>query len=136
MLSFITIFLRSFVICITSKFLKNPENRTFIDLMLTNSYRSFHKSCTLEMANVRFPVRWLSLSWSHTFIKKIWNITKYRDYSNFCNEKYRQRILKEMSNWAQNNSNNYDKFLKICKDVLDGRAPVKRRYLRLIIVNL
>lgn len=36
-----------------------------------------------------------------------------------------------MSNWAQNNSNNYDKFLKICKDVLDGRAPVKRRYLRL-----
>ena len=36
-----------------------------------------------------------------------------------------------MSNWAQNNSNNYDKFLKICKDVLDGSASVKRRYLRL-----
>ena len=35
-----------------------------------------------------------------------------------------------MFNWAQNNSNNYDKFLKICEDVLDGRAPVKRRYLR------
>ena len=30
-----------------------------------------------------------------------------------------------MSNWAQNNSNNYDKFLKICKDVLDGRLQLR-----------
>ena len=35
-----------------------------------------------------------------------------------------------MSNRAQENSNNYDIFLNICKDALDEMAPSKRKYLR------
>ena len=42
--------------------------------------------------------------------KKEQKLIKYRDYSNFCNEEYSQHILNEMSNRAQDNSNNYDIF--------------------------
>ena len=35
-----------------------------------------------------------------------------------------------MSNRAQENSNNYDIFLNICKDALDEMALIKRKYLR------
>ena len=54
MLSFKAISLTSFVNCIISKLIKdptcfkNPENSTYIDLMLTNSYRRFHKSSAIE----------------------------------------------------------------------------------------
>lgn len=35
-----------------------------------------------------------------------------------------------MSNQTQSNSNNYDIFLNILKDALDGRALIKRKHLR------
>ena len=41
-----------------------------------------------------------------------------------------QQVLKDMSNQAQNNSNNYDTFLNIFKDALDDRASIKRKHLR------
>ena len=64
------------------------------------------------------------------FHKKESKIIKYRDYSNFCNKDYSQHTLNEMSNRALDITNNYNIFLNICKDALDARAPIKRKYLR------
>ena len=64
------------------------------------------------------------------FLKKESKIIKYRDYSTFCNEEYGQHISNETSNRAQDNSNNYDIFLNICKHAFDKRAPIKRKYSR------
>ena len=63
-------------------YFKNTENPTCIDLMLTNSYRSFHKSRAIETG----------LSDSHKMIVKVMKsyfhkeeskTIKHRDYSHF-----------------------------------------------------
>ena len=81
---------------------KNPENPICIDLMLTNSYRSFHKSCLIETGLSDFHKMIVTVMKSY-FHKKETKTIKYRDYSNFCNEEYSQHILNEMSNRAQDN---------------------------------
>ena len=81
---------------------KNPENPTCIDLTLTNSYRSFHKSCLIETGLSDFHKMIVTVMKSY-FHKKESKTIKYRDYSNFCNEEYSQHILNEMSNRAQGN---------------------------------
>ena len=97
--------------------------------MLTNSYRSFHESCAIETGLSDFHEMIFTVMKSY-FHKKKSKIIKYRDYSNFFKEECSQHILNEMSNRALDNSNNYNIFLNICKDAIDERAPIKRKYLR------
>ena len=66
---------------------KNLENPTCIDLMLTNSYRSFHNSCVIETGLSDFHKMTVTVIKSY-FHKKESKIMKYRDYSNFFNEEY------------------------------------------------
>ena len=61
---------------------KNPVNPTCIDLMLTNSYRSFQNSCAIETG----------LSDFHRMIvtvMKAYRVVTYRDYKNFSENDYR-----------------------------------------------
>ena len=71
--------------------------------MLTNSYRSFHKSCAIETGLSDFHEMIFTVMKLY-FHKKESKIIKYRDYSNFCKEEYSQHILNEMSNRALDNS--------------------------------
>ena len=62
---------------------ENPENPTYTDLILSNSYRSFYKSCAIEtgLSDFHMMIATVMKSYSH---KKESKIIKYRDYSNFC----------------------------------------------------
>ena len=66
---------------------KHTENPTYIDLMLTNSYGCFHKSCAIETGLSDFHKMSVTVIKPY-FHKKEQKIIKYRDYSNFCNEEY------------------------------------------------
>ena len=78
---------------------KNPANPTCIDLMLTNSNRSFQKPCTIAAGLSDFHKMIVTVlkSTSRTFSKVI----NYRDYQNFLNEEFRQQVLKDL---LKNNS--------------------------------
>ena len=71
---------------------KNPANSTCIDLMLTNSNRSFQNSCTIETG----------LSDFHKMIVTVLKIyfrkreVNYKDDRNFSNEEFRQQVLKDI----------------------------------------
>ena len=71
---------------------KNPANPTCIDLMLTNSNRSFQNSCTIETG----------LSDFHKMIVTVLKIyfrkreVNYKDDRNFSNEEFRQQVLKDI----------------------------------------
>ena len=71
---------------------KNPANPTCIDLMLTNSNRSFVNSCTNETG----------LSDFHKMIVTVLKIyfrkreVNYKDDRNFSNEEFRQQVLKDI----------------------------------------
>ena len=77
---------------------KNPANPTCIDLMLTNSNRSFQKSCTIEagLSDFHKIIVTVLKTTSRTFSK----IINYRDYQNFLNEEFRQQVLKDI--WKNN----------------------------------
>ena len=92
---------------------KNPERPTSIDVMLTNSYRSFQNSCAIETR----------LSDFHKII-----LIQYRDHKNFSEVEYREFVVNLVSDHDQCPS--YDVFLKKCKIALNSRALLKFKYFR------
>ena len=58
------------------------------------------------------------------------NINKFLRTSFSAEHLRRLLLLNEMSIRAQDNSDKCDVFLNICKDTLDERVPIKRKYLR------
>ena len=99
---------------------KNSERPTSIDMMLTNSYKSFQNSCAIEMG----------LSAFHKMIVTILKtcFQKNRDYENFSEEEYREFLVNLVSGHDQYPS--CDVFLRKCKIDLDRRAPLKNKCLR------
>ena len=79
---------------------KNLANSTCIDLMLTNSNRSFQNSCTIEtgLSNCQMIVTILKIY----FQKREAKVINYRDYRNFSNEDFRQQVLKDILKATQN----------------------------------
>ena len=69
---------------------KNLVNLTCIDLMLTNSKRSFQNSCTIE---TRLSINTVLNIY---FQKRKAKVINYRDYQNFSNEEFRQQVLKDI----------------------------------------
>ena len=106
---------------------KNPEKPTSIDLMLTNSYRSFQNSCAIETGLSDFHKMIVTILKTY-FQKKEPKIIQYRDYKNFSEEEYREFLVNLV--WDQDQCPSYDIFLRKCKIALDRRAPLKYKYLR------
>ena len=106
---------------------KNPEKPTSIDLMLTNSYRSFQNSCAIETGLSDFHKMIVTILKTY-FQKKEPKIIQYRDYKNFSEVEYREFLVNLVSDHDQCQS--YDVFLKKCKIALDSRAPLRYQYLR------
>ena len=68
---------------------KNPERPTSIDVMLTNSYRSFQNSCAIETGLSDFHKMIVTILKTY-FQKKEPKIIQYRDYKNFSEVEYRE----------------------------------------------
>ena len=107
---------------------KNPANPTCIDLMLTNSNRSFQNSCTIETGLSDFHKMIVTVLKIY-FQKREAKVINYRDYRNFSNEDFRQQVLKDILKATQNGVIvSYGSFLSICQRALDSRAPKKPKY--------
>ena len=57
-------------------------------------------------------------------------VVTYRDYKNFSENNYRQKITYELSLLGYANDIPFDVFMNICKATLDKVAPLKQKYVR------
>ena len=71
---------------------KNPANLTCMDMMLTNSNRSFQNFCTIETGLSDFHKMIVTVLKIY-FQKREAKVINCRDYQNFGNEKFRQQAL-------------------------------------------
>ena len=75
---------------------KNPENPTCIDLILTNSPRSFQNSNVFETGLSDFHKLTIAVLKQY-FPKLKPKVVNYRDYQNFQNNAFRAELDNEMS---------------------------------------
>ena len=58
-------------------------------------------------------------------------IVQYRNYKNFTNELFRENLVNQLSvTETKANDRSFDKFFKICGEVLDRHARPKKKYIR------
>ena len=107
---------------------KNPENPSCIDLILTNSPRSFQSSCAIETGLSDFHKMTVAVM-KTSFQKLKPRIVSYRNYNSFDNEEYRDNLIEELSKQSFE-KNSLHKFLDTCRTVLDKQAPRKKKYVR------
>ena len=67
--------------------IKNPQNPSCIDLILTNSPYSFQNSCAVETGLSDFHKMTVTVM-KTTYEKLKPRITNYRGYKNFCNDNF------------------------------------------------
>ena len=76
---------------------KNPENPTYIDLILTNHPLSFQNSCVLETGLSDFHKMTVTIM-KASFQRLQPRIINYRDYRRFQNDVFREELLSELLN--------------------------------------
>ena len=69
-------------------YFKNPDNPSCIDIILTNSPRSFQDSCLFETGFSDFH-KLTTTVLKQYFPKKKPKIVNYKDYRNFRNDEFR-----------------------------------------------
>ena len=74
---------------------KNPDNQSCIDLILTNSPRSFQGSCLVKTGLSDFH-RMVVPIMKTTFQRWSPKITTHRNYDKFCYHKFEETIAKEL----------------------------------------
>ena len=109
---------------------KNPEAPSCIDLILTNKPYSFQNSCVLETGQSDFHKMTVTVL-KATFQKLQPRIINYRDYKNFENFKFREDLILALSNvYLEFDSDGFNAFFDICRNILDNHAPWKKKYAR------
>ena len=103
---------------------KNPVNPTCIDFMLTNSYRSFQNSGAIETGLSDFH-RMVVTAMKAYFQEQKPKVVTYRDYKNFSENNYRQKITDELSHLGYANDIPFEVFMNTFKETLDKDAPLK-----------
>ena len=107
---------------------KNPENPSCIDLILTNSPRTFQNSNVFETGLSDFH-KLTTTVLKQYFPKLKPKVVNYRDYRKFHNEEFRALLDNEILKHDINNME-YQHFLNIFIEVLNKHAPMKQKYLR------
>ena len=100
---------------------KNPENPSCIDLILTNSHRSFQNTNVFETGLSDFHKMTVSVLKSH-FPKQKPNIFSYRNFKRFRNNSFRAELDNELLKYDLCNI----EFL----DILNKHAPIKKKFVR------
>ena len=109
---------------------KKQTYPTCIDLMLTNSNRSFQNSCAIETGLSDFH-KMIATVLKICFQKREAKVINYRDCRNFSNEEFRPQVLKDILKTTQSGDIvSYESFLSIFQQALDSRAPKKQKYVR------
>ena len=99
---------------------KNHDNRSCIDLILTNSPRSFQESSVFEAGLSDFH-KLITTVLKQYFSKPKSKIVYYRDYRNFWNDEVRAKLDKEILKHDINNIE-YQHFLNIFIEILNKHA--------------
>ena len=105
---------------------KNPANPSSIDLILTNSSRSFQNSSVVETGPSDFH-RMIFTVLKTTFQRLPPKIRNSRDYSNFDNEMFWACLFNDL---PSEDVGNVEKFIKVCINTLNNHAPSKKKYTR------
>ena len=103
---------------------KNPVNPTCIDLMLTNTHKSFQNSCAIETGLLDFHRMVVTVMKAY-FQEQKPKVLTYRDYKKISENDYRQKITYELSLLRYANYIPFDVFINICKATLDKVAPLE-----------
>ena len=107
---------------------KNRDNPSCIDLIITNSSRSFQDSSVFETGLSAFH-KLITTVLKKYFPKTKPKIVYYRDYRNFRNDEFRAELDKEILKHDITNIE-YQYFLNIFIEILKEHASMKIKYLR------
>ena len=107
---------------------KNPENPSCVDLILTNSPRSFQNSNVFETELSDFH-KLTTTVLKQYFPKLKPKVVNYRDYRKFHNEEFSALLDNEILKHDISNME-YQHFFNIFIEVLNKHAPMKQKYLR------
>ena len=107
---------------------KNPERPSCIDLILTNSSRSFQDTCTVETGLSDFHKLVVTVLKLY-FHKQKPNIQNFRHYKTFQNDLFRSELDYELSKLDVYNLES-EHFVNIFIEILNKQAPIKKKYLR------
>ena len=107
---------------------KNPDRLSCIDLILTNSFRSFQDTCTVETGLSDFHKLVVTVLKLY-FPKQKPNIQTFRDCKRFQNDLFRSELDYELSKLDVCNLE-LEHFLNIFIEILNKHAPIKKKYLR------
>ena len=112
-------------LCHKSACYKNPEKPSCIDLFLTNSFRSFQNTQTIQTGLSDFHklvVTILKMCLPNNQPKVI----TYRDYKNFDNGRFSEELLSGIKKLGPLNKN-ISIFHNVCIEVLEKHAPEKTK---------
>ena len=115
-------------LCHKSTCYKNLEKPSCIDLILTNSPRSFQNTQTIEIGLSDFYKLEVTISKMHLPNNQPKVIT-YRDYKNFDNSRFSEELLCEIKKVGPLNKN-ISIFHNVCIEALEKYAPEKQKYIR------
>ena len=105
---------------------KNLNKPSCIDLPLTNFLKNFQNSSVIEARLSDFHQMVITVIKTN-FGKLEPKIIYYRNYRYFSNDRFRERVTFESSKVVlENNDKGFNKFLGICKEVLNMYAPLKK----------
>ena len=111
-------------------FYKNSNNLACINLILASVRRSFQSTCVIETGLSDFQLITLTVM-SKIFKKYRPKTTNYRSYKSFSNEKYKEKLINNLSkeNFI-NNDNGFQRFCHISLDTLHKHASRKKKHAR------
>ena len=107
---------------------KNTDRPSYIDLILTNSTRSFQDTCTVETGLSDFHKLVVTVLKLY-FLKQKPNIQTFRDYKRFQNDLFRSELDYELSKLDVCNLE-FEHFLNIFIEILNKHVPINKKYLR------
>ena len=109
---------------------KNPNNPSFIDLLLANFPKCFQNSCVIETGLSDF--RKMVVTVMKKNLRKLEpKIINYRNYRYLSNDRFREKVTSELSKVVlENSGKGFNKFLVVCKEALNMYAPLKKKYIR------
>ena len=109
---------------------KNPNNPTYIDLILTNDPRTFQSTCVIETVLSDFHLMTLTIM-RKTFNTQRPRIINYKSFKHFPNEEFRKSLIDNLSHQMYvNNNDGFNRFCKISIDTLNSFAPIKNKFVR------
>ena len=107
---------------------KNPNNATSIDLILTNTPRSFQITCVIEAGLSHFCLMTLTVM-KKNFRKFYPRLINYRSYKIFSNEAFRKCLPEKLSKEVfVNNDEGLQNFCDINLQILNYHAPQKNKH--------